>query len=229
MKDDKELSARVKGTAFRVYDSKRSSTARWTIDEFKHDNYKLDRIPFQEGDCVIDIGANVGVCAMYLAKKYPFLTVYAFEPVPLIYRNLQRGVTRNKLDNVKLFNRALTCDGRDVAMHVYLPNAGGSSAQRVPRSMTDIQTVTVPSLTLDQVFHDYNIQSCRLLKIDCEGSEYEILLHSDFLSRIDYLRAELHINNHLLHQGYTPGRLLRHLEQSIDPSHIFTITEYMAE
>jgi hypothetical protein len=40
---------------------------------------------------------------------------------------------------------------------------------------------------------DYNISKCKLLKIDCEGAEYEILDKAgEFLKKCAHLRGEFH-------------------------------------
>jgi hypothetical protein len=55
-------------------------------------------------------------------------------------------------------------------------------------------TVSAPSTTLAAVCDKALPPGgrCRLLKLDCEGMEYEILRRPGALDRIDYLAAELH-------------------------------------
>ena len=54
---------------------------------------------------------------------------------------------------------------------------------------------TVPLLTLDQVFAKFDLDRVGLLKLDCEGAEYEILLNSsdDTLRRISGVAIEYHL------------------------------------
>lgn len=49
----------------------------------------------------------------------------------------------------------------------------------------------------------YEIDRCRLLKINCEGAEYEILHNTHVLDRVDYLSSEFHINQRLEQDGYS--------------------------
>jgi hypothetical protein len=55
-------------------------------------------------------------------------------------------------------------------------------------------------LTLDELFEKFDIKSCGLLKLDCEGAEYEILLNASdtTLHRIRNIAAEYHLglNDH---------------------------------
>jgi hypothetical protein len=51
----------------------------------------------------------------------------------------------------------------------------------------------VKTTTLNAIFMDYNISKCKLLKIDCEGAEYEILADAEeFLKKCAHLRGEFH-------------------------------------
>lgn len=43
---------------------------------------------------------------------------------------------------------------------------------------------------------------CRLLKMDCEGAEHEILPACNSLGRVDWFSAEFHINRRLEEAGH---------------------------
>ena len=65
----------------------------------------------------------------------------------------------------------------------------------------------IASMTLDQVFSVHEIRRCKLLKIDCEGMEYEILFGARVLDRVEYLAGEFHASASLQSQGWCPERL----------------------
>ncbi len=73
------------------------------------------------------------------------------------------------------------------------------------------------------------MRRCALLKIDCEGGEYEILLAAHCLQAVDYLSGEFHVNSRLRAQGHTPDALARHCEQFIAREHMRYVTVEMAE
>lgn len=119
------------------------------------------------GDTVIDIGANIGVFAAFAATRAPGVRVLAFEPFPENYTQLQENVEASGLDNVELFEKAVS----------------GSSGNDLLRSVRDNWAVhsvgpggtrPVATISLDDLFAESGIDRCDLLKIDCEGSEYEI-------------------------------------------------------
>jgi len=149
-------------------------------------DYKLD-LDYKPGDVVIDIGAQVGVVSAYLGKKYPFLKIIALEPVKENYDRLVRNLEANGVQNVTPLNMAVTSDGRDVVMDGSLDQNSGSM------TIYGKGKATIKSMTLDDIMRTFHIDNVRLLKIDCEGAEYEILESSEhLLDKIGAIRGEIH-------------------------------------
>ncbi len=131
--------------------------------------------------------------SVYLAKRWPFLRIHAFEPHPTNHRNCAANLLLNGVaDTVRLSPLAITADRRPLLLQ-WLPfNTGGATAVF---AMPDARSVgPLASTTLDDVFASVLApgQRCSLLKLDCEGMEYEILAQPGALDRVDYLAAELH-------------------------------------
>lgn len=152
--------------------------------------YQFDTIPFEDGDVVLDIGAHVGLVAMYLALRHPGIVVYAYEPVPENYGRLRHHIRLNGLyQRIHPHKLAVTGDGKHRVMVRGGHHSGGATAfhdlEREP--------FTVRSTTMPQIFKFHRIQKVRLLKLDCEGAEHEILAHSDgWLDRVQHIRGEVH-------------------------------------
>lgn len=181
----------IAGIALSAYDEAGSETANRVAIELLHDTYGLERIPFAAGDVVIDIGAHVGLVSIYLAKRWPFLRIHAFEPHPTNARNCADNLVLNEVANVHLSPVGVSADRRPLILRSCPGNTGGATAvYDLPGADC---SPPVPSVTLDDIFHTTlaPAQRCRLLKIDCEGIEHEIL-PSPLLARVDYLSAELH-------------------------------------
>ncbi|WP_297298350.1 FkbM family methyltransferase [uncultured Brachyspira sp.] len=181
---------------FYFYDSLLSCTAEVVSKEV--DLYNLNTINFKEGDVVIDIGANVGIISIYLAKKYPFLKIYSFEPVKQNYENLIKNIKINNIPDgiITAENIAITKDRRNIDIITPLDNTGGSSFS-IDRHLNAVNSninIAVKSMTFDDIFNKYNIDKCKLLKIDCEGAEYEILYNANEnnLKKCCNMRGEFH-------------------------------------
>ncbi|HSZ85042.1 MAG TPA: FkbM family methyltransferase, partial [Puia sp.] len=61
-----------------------------------------------KGDNIIlDIGANIGITSVVLAKKFPGATIHSFEPIPPNINTVKRIIEHYKLNNVQLHETAL--------------------------------------------------------------------------------------------------------------------------
>lgn len=207
----------INGLALDIEDDPQGGVAKIICREIQK-SYDLDSIPFADGDVVLDIGAHVGIVSIYLAKRYPMLKIYAFEPVPENFARLERNLKANGVANVTAVNQAISADGRPLTLAVGLSqNSGGSSAFLA----NGHAGVVVDSLTLREVFTQYGIDRVRLLKIDCEGAEHEILRTSTaLLERVDYLRGEFHDSHRLRALGYQAADLIALCETVISKDHV---------
>jgi FkbM family methyltransferase len=197
---------RIDGVSLLAYDEVHSQAADWVAWELQADEYRLREIHFAEGDVVIDIGAHVGLFSIYLARRWPGLTVFAFEPFPANFRNCAENLRLNGVSNVVLSNRAIAGNNRLLNMATDPHNSGGASA--MVRTFQSIGTGSdVAAITLDEVFSANGIDRCRLLKIDCEGMEYEILPGARVLDKVEYLAGEFHASASLQSLGWCPERL----------------------
>ena len=147
-----------------------------TVWRMANDHYLSQTAVFREGDTMVDVGAHVGVVSIYLAKKYPFITVYAIEPDPMTYGCLKRNVELNGVTNVIAINKAVSGDGRKRRLYTNPWDSTWATIDaRVASSHRLLQTVEVESVTLEQLFEEYEIGHCRLLKITAQGAVHESL------------------------------------------------------
>jgi len=164
-------------------------TAVWRME---HDYYLLQTAVFREGDTVVDVGAHVGAVSIYLAKKYPFIKVYAVEPDPLNYRFLKRNIELNGVTNVISVNKAVSGDGQNRTLYSDPGNSGWATIdRRVASSKGVLRTAQVESMNLEQLFEEYEIRHCRLLKITALGAIQESLQGFTKTDCVDLLCGEV--------------------------------------
>jgi len=187
---------------------------------YKKRPYYFKNLDFKEDDIVIDIGANLGFVSIYLAKKYPFLKIYAFEPAKRTYELFLENIKINEVqDNIIAENLAVTSDGRDTEFLFSPSSSGNSMLKSVSHDRYFIdsnniwQTYPVKSIALDEIFDKYKIEKCKLLKIDCEGAEKEIFYNSKILSKIENIRGELHF-------GEKNSEIIEYLSNYVDKTNM---------
>lgn len=201
---------------FTFYDSYSSTSVRGQVKHFQADEYNLTKVVFNPGDVVVDIGANVGVFAIPLAKKFPFLKIYSYEPVPEIYEFFKRNMIINKIPEgvITLVNKAITGDGRNIRMMISR-NSWKSRLEDIKKndSFLHVDEQVIESESVADVFEKYKIGKCRLFKIDCEGCEFEALLNTsdEVFQRIELFRGEFHHFKDLASRGpgYTSCQLFK--------------------
>ena len=150
-----------------------------------HGSYLLDRVPLRPSDWVLDCGANVGEVSLALLRREPSLNIVAVEPEALeadcadlnLYQGRPRtvrGVLWHEETTLKFYSAAATADSSTIEPPKY------DSVREVPATTVDAL------LTLMQC------QRLRLLKLEAEGAEPEILQGAmGSLERIDYIAADL--------------------------------------
>ncbi|MGB7769079.1 MAG: FkbM family methyltransferase [Verrucomicrobiia bacterium] len=142
------------------------------------------------GGVLVDVGANIGAFTLLL-RSVSTLPVIAYEPQPFLFKLLQWNIGFNRLTGVDARNVACGSRCGEVAFSLGINGSivcdgaktGGklSSAGPAPFDLEQQAEITqggdavvnVPVTTLDEDLAD--VPPVALLKIDCEGFEYEVL------------------------------------------------------
>lgn len=215
------------GTPLRILDAEGSDTARIVAMELTNDEYQLRQIPFEAGDVIVDVGAHVGMVAIWLALRHPQITVIAVEPEPLNLSHLRTNIAAHGVNNIVVVPQAVTADRRPLSIARPPSNSGGAGCYY--DQIAGYATSQVNSTTLDAIFDEFVPGRCRLLKVDCEGAEHEILPASQALQRIDWFAGEFHINSHLAAKGHSNEALIALIARFIDRDRISVKTINMGE
>ena len=134
----------------------------------------------------VDVGTNVGTFSYYASGF--FQNIYSYEAMKQTYEAAKENLQGVK--NVKLHNLAVS-DESDKEVKIVAHSSGLSGDSSVYNTTEDNLYEVVKTIDLDKIFVDNSIDRIDYLKVDCEGSEYQLLMNKD-LSKIDFLAMELH-------------------------------------
>lgn len=184
------------------------SLLRWVI---QWDEYNVFDQLLEPGDVVIDVGAHIGSFT-FACHALGSRNIHSFEPSPANFHRLTQSVA--SLAGVHLYGSAVFRSDRALETLVhsgpYFANTGSGSVLfencRIDHETGEAVALDprhcerVPTVKLDEILCRF--PRVRLLKLDCEGSEFPILLTSRHLAKVERIVGEYH---------QVPAELMHHL------------------
>jgi FkbM family methyltransferase len=155
----------------------------WLLREYSKSGFKI-----KNDDLVIDIGAHIGLFALFAAQFCKNGTIYCFEPVKENFDLLKSNLDLNNIRNVVAVNAAVSVNTGVVTIYLNEDEAGHSM------HVMGSKQIQVKSLSLQDIFNSNKLERCDFLKIDCEGEEYEIInsLSMPYFNKISKMCIEYH-------------------------------------
>lgn len=131
---------------------------------------------------ILDVGANIGTYATWLAPFFPKGKIYCFEPQRIVFQMLCGNMAINNIDNVYAYN--LLVGKRPVGFHFLKDIDYEKSKSFGAFSFTnedlsyfkssEIRDIVLET-TLDNFIEDYHLDRVDFIKIDAEGMDIDVL------------------------------------------------------
>jgi FkbM family methyltransferase len=183
-----------------VFHHNRNETEHLYHQIFEHQFYLKHGISIKPGDCIFDVGANIGLFTLFVYHQVRNASVYSFEPIPSNFEKLRHNVALYGLD-ANLFDCGLSdregtatftfypnwsaCSGvyanveeEEEALKTFLINQGelvAEYADELIEGRYKGEHVVCQLRTLSEVIRQHNIERIDLLKLDVEKSEWDVL------------------------------------------------------
>ena len=145
------------------------------------------RCTVENGDVVVDIGANIGAFANYAYHKGAE-KIYCFEPADTAFECL----VRNKPLNTETFKSAI--GNKYGIIKITLPSADDtmSGSAFIDKGVSNY----CPIVPVDFLFSQGVLEKIDFLKIDCEGAELDVLdgISDENLKKVSKIALEFHSN-----------------------------------
>ncbi|RKZ67573.1 MAG: hypothetical protein DRQ99_06290 [Candidatus Parabeggiatoa sp. nov. 3] len=171
---------------------------------FEINAYLKHGITIQNGDCVFDVGTNIGLFSLFAHLSANHIKVYGFEPNPFVFEKLEHNTALYQVD-AKLFNCGLSGETKTANFTFYpkysflsglyadiddekeivksFLHADSVASQNQDEALLEelltdkfqSETFEVPLRTLSDIIQENNIENIDLLKINVEKSEWDVL------------------------------------------------------
>jgi 31-O-methyltransferase len=162
--------------------------SQYIYDEiFVGHTYAHPKIVLPERSAIIDVGANIGLCSLWMAQTHHPRTILAYEASPTTHRYLADNVARYvdaQTTAAQCFNLAVSHTA-DSTLELHQPpwTSGRSTildGSKLPwvdelRDMGELNTHKVRSTTVSREMAVHGLATVDLLKIDVEGYFMEVL------------------------------------------------------
>lgn len=163
--------------------------------------------------CIVDIGANIGVFMTYAASMAPQAKIYCYEPNPDNYELLNSNISSNNL-SYRVSASCVAVGAKNGIRHLNI--SSDSPRHSIIHNQQNGIKIVAECISLDEIIKRNGNEGIDILKMNCEGAEYEIFYNtsSDIFSRIKKIRMEFHdfnvenmngraLESFLVRHGYT--------------------------
>ncbi|HEV8273367.1 MAG TPA: FkbM family methyltransferase [Chitinophagaceae bacterium] len=145
---------------------------------------RLDYDNLNENSIVLDLGGYKGEWASHIYSRY-LCTIFVFEPASFFYRQLKKRFERNP--KIKVYPFGL---GNSTQDHTIYLNAESTSIYQ-KKGTPEIISIKNYKEFLEQ----NSIRKVDLLKINIEGSEYDLLefiIENNLVDKIENIQVQFH-------------------------------------
>ena len=153
------------------------------INVFLDDCYQLGKL--HNLRTILDIGGHSGFFSMAAKHYFPQANIHAYEPNPAMSKIITANLS--PWENVQYFGEAVGLE----AGFVHITDDDDSVLTQV----TQTDSGQVPMIPIREAIERIAPGDVRLglLKMDCEGAEWDILKDIDALEKVNYITMEYHL------------------------------------
>lgn len=181
-----------------VFELNKNETEFMFYEIFEKESYYKNGITINEGDCIFDVGANIGMFSIFANNIAKDVTVYSFEPIPQIFEILKKNMDLYGNPD-KIFNIGFS-DENKKAEFIYYPKASvmsGMYANETEDISTFSQTMLDGDFSQAQkqeiVAHKEELLTGRFEKVvtECQLYSIDYFVKTNNIEKIDLLKIDV--------------------------------------
>jgi amino acid adenylation domain-containing protein/non-ribosomal peptide synthase protein (TIGR01720 family)/FkbM family methyltransferase len=188
---------------------------------FEEKIYLQHGVTLNDGDCVFDVGANIGMFSLFVGRECKDAKIYAFEPMPPLFETLRTNLALYGLD-AKVFQCGVAADNstQEFTYYPHLTLMSGQFADlaqdrqvvklfesnrhengwdselldEVLEERMTTERFTCQIQRISDVMREHRVERIDLLKIDVQKSELEVLhgIDDGDWNKIEQVVLEVH-------------------------------------
>ena len=143
---------------------------------------------------IIDLGANIGLSALFFIKKFPDSHIVAVEPDAVNFSIMEKNLEKFS-KSISFLQAAIWPTDGEVSLveedddHASLGAWGYRTEASNGNSGLSVKAVTIPT-----IMKQYNMDFVDILKVDIEGAEYELFEknYEDWIDKVGLIIIETH-------------------------------------
>jgi FkbM family methyltransferase len=142
---------------------------------------------------VVDVGANAGYFSLWWLSRFPRSKMIAVEPMPNNFALLARNRVLNSDKDFHVVNCAMRNQTGNIVLN-FDRSDSFTTAASINKGNGGGDEISVKAVSLKQLMADFGLSRIDFLKLDCEGSEYDILYPCEgaLLDSIRHIAMETH-------------------------------------
>lgn len=150
---------------------------------FVDNEYDSLNLP-ETANTIVDLGANIGLSALFFLKKYPNAHIIAVEPDTVNFEFMKRNL-EDYSNHVALLQAAIwPSDGVVSFVEHDESNEGLGAWGYRTETLTEGAEASVSAISIPTLMNQFSMDFIDILKVDIEGAEYE-LFEKDYESWLD--------------------------------------------
>lgn len=175
------------------------------IEIFLDDVYKLKWIQNYskkkgfEIKSIIDIGGNCGLTSLLFRQYFPYSEINCYEPNKKLNKYLKNNSAQGKFD---FFSEAVGNSSGKVKLNTDKKESILTFVSNDPKGST-------PIISFEEALKRFKNETVDIVKMDCEGSEWEIFKDKNSWKKVKFLTMEYHLEKN----KYDHQKIIYHLNE----------------